>query len=58
MSDPARNDATDADADAVDEAVRRDAPGGPYFGRLLVVLLAAVAFCALMTWWLSTTMTN
>jgi hypothetical protein len=35
-----------------------DAPGGPYFGRLLVVLLLAVAFCGFMTWLLSTTMTN
>lgn len=57
MSDP-RPDDDSTDVDDVDETVRRDAPGGPYFGRLLVVLLAAVAFCALMTWWLSTTMTN
>ena len=28
-------------------------PGGPYFGRLLIVLLLAVAFCGLMTWYLS-----
>ncbi len=34
----------------------RDAPGGPYFGRLLIVLLLAVAFCAFMTWLLSTTL--
>lgn len=36
----------------------RTEPGGPYFGRLLVVLLLAVAFCAVMTWILSTTMTD
>ncbi len=28
-------------------------PGGPYFGRLLIVLFLAVAFCALLTWALS-----
>ncbi len=33
-------------------------PGGPYFGRLLIVLLLAVAFCGFMTWYLSTTMTD
>ena len=43
--------------DPVDAATpsARDAPGGPYFGRLLAVLLVAVAFCGLMTWLLSTT---
>ncbi len=35
-----------------------ETPGGPYFGRLLVVLLLAVAFCGFMTWFLSTTLTN
>ncbi len=30
--------------------------GGPYFGRLLIVLLAAVAFCGLLTWYLGTTL--
>jgi hypothetical protein len=34
----------------------RPAPGGPYFGRLLIVLFAAVAFCAIITWVLSTTL--
>ena len=28
-------------------------PGGPYFGRLLIVLFVAVAFCAVLTWVLS-----
>ena len=36
----------------------RPAPGGPYFGRLLIVLLAAVAFCGFMTWLLSTLVAN
>jgi hypothetical protein len=36
------------------DAADRPAPGGPYFGRLLVVLFAAVAFCAFMTWLLTT----
>ena len=30
-----------------------DEPGGPYFGRLLVVLFLAIAFCAVLTWALS-----
>jgi hypothetical protein len=38
------------------EAADRKAPGGPYFGRLLIVLFAAVAFCAIITWVLSTTL--
>ena len=33
-------------------------PGGPYFGRLLVVLLLAVAFCGFMTWYLGSVMVN
>jgi hypothetical protein len=36
----------------------RREPGGPYFGRLLIVLFAAVAFCAIITWVLSSTMMN
>jgi len=36
----------------------RREPGGPYFGRLLIVLFAAVAFCAIITWVLSSTTTN
>ena len=36
----------------------RASPGGPYFGRLLIVLFAAVAFCAIITWVLSTTVSN
>ena len=40
------------------EPARSTTRGGPYFGRLLVVLLLAVAFCGFMTWFLSTTMTN
>jgi hypothetical protein len=28
----------------------RKTPGGPYFGRLLIVLFAAIAFCGFMTW--------
>jgi hypothetical protein len=36
----------------------RAAPGGPYFGRLLIVLFLAVAFCAFMTWFLSTFVTS
>lgn len=31
-------------------------PGGPYFGRLLIVLFLAVAFCAVLTWVLVTTL--
>ncbi len=31
-------------------------PGGPYFGRLLIVLFLAVAFCAFLTWALTTYM--
>ena len=38
----------------VDDA--RETPGGPYFGRLLIVLLLAVAFCAFMTWLLASTL--
>ena len=41
-----------------DRAPERKAPGGPYFGRLLVVLFLAVAFCAFMTWLLSTLMAS
>ncbi len=41
-----------------DSTEERDAPGGPYFGRLLIVLLLAVAFCGFMTWFLSTTLSN
>lgn len=33
-------------------------PGGPYFGRLLIVLFLAVAFCAFLTWALTATMQN
>ena len=36
----------------------QDTPGGPYFGRLLIVLLLAVAFCGFMTWFLGTTLTD
>jgi hypothetical protein len=36
----------------------RPSPGGPYFGRLLIVLFLAVAFCGFMTWFLSTFVTN
>ena len=36
----------------------REVPGGPYFGRLLIVLLLAVAFCGFMTWLLGTMMTD
>lgn len=49
-----RPDSLDAPVDAA-TTPPRDAPGGPYFGRLLAVLLVAVAFCGLMTWLLSTT---
>jgi hypothetical protein len=34
----------------------RKTPGGPYFGRLLIVLFIAVAFCGFMTWLLTTLM--
>lgn len=40
-----------------DPTVPAETPGGPYFGRLLIVLFAAVAFCALITWLLSTLVT-
>jgi hypothetical protein len=33
-------------------------PGGPYFGRLLIVLFLAVAFCAVLTWVLSSSFQN
>ena len=48
------------DNDDVERSVHedREVPGGPYFGRLLIVLLLAVAFCGFMTWLLSTTMTD
>ncbi len=36
----------------------RPTPGGPYFGRLLIVLLIAVLFCGFMTWLLSTVVTD
>lgn len=52
-------DVQDAGVQGHDEprtTASRDAPGGPYFGRLLIVLLLAVAFCAFMTWLLSTTL--
>ena len=42
--------------DELDEIPTVATPGGPYFGRLLIVLLLAVAFCGFMTWLLSTTM--
>ena len=35
------------------EDSKHSEPGGPYFGRLLIVLFLAVAFCALLTWALS-----
>ena len=56
-TDPRTDPRPDPLDDPVDAATRpaRDAPGGPYFGRLLAVLLVAVAFCGLMTWLLSTT---
>jgi hypothetical protein len=44
------------DVDAREPA--RAEPGGPYFGRLLIVLFLAVAFCAFMTWLLTTLMMN
>ncbi len=28
-------------------------PGGPYFGRLLIVLFLAIVFCGVLTWALS-----
>jgi hypothetical protein len=41
-----------------DDRTTRDqkTPGGPYFGRLLIVLFLAVAFCGFMTWLLTTLM--
>lgn len=51
-------DPDDPDGVGQDEGTRSRAPGGPYFGRLLIVLLLAVAFCGLMTWYLSSVMTS
>ena len=53
-----RHDDAQDDAVAAPDSARPDrkSPGGPYFGRLLVVLFAAVAFCAIITWVLSTTL--
>ena len=48
----------EVDADGKPLGGTRDTPGGPYFGRLLVVLFAAVVFCGFMTWLLSTLMMN
>ncbi len=50
--DPPEVDETD------DTGTPRKEPGGPYFGRLLVVLLLAVAFCGFMTWYLSSVMVD
>ena len=47
MPDP--NEPRDRPADVPPER------GGPYFGRLLIVLLLAVGVCAFMTWLLGTT---
>ncbi len=55
MTTPDDDDATD-DPAAVDTG--RPTPGGPYFGRLLIVLLIAVLFCGFMTWLLSTFVTD
>jgi|GEM_PF-2323584 len=52
------NDPQDDDAPQEPAIGQQDTPGGPYFGRLLIVLLLAVAFCGFMTWFLSTTMTD
>ncbi|MEO9062927.1 MAG: hypothetical protein ABI277_01220 [Burkholderiaceae bacterium] len=49
---------TEPEPDETHDPEQRHEPGGPYFGRLLVVLLLAVAFCGFMTWYLSTTMTD
>ncbi len=46
------------DPDEIDEPTPRREPGGPYFGRLLIVLLLAVAFCGFMTWYLSSVMVD
>ncbi len=54
MSD--ERDPFDQASDAHDTRSRE--PGGPYFGRLLIVLLLAVAFCGFMTWYLSSVMTD
>lgn len=51
-----QRDPTDLDTPAHDAA--RKEPGGPYFGRLLIVLLLAVAFCGVMTWYLSSVMVD
>ena len=53
MDEP--NEANEARDRPVDAPPER---GGPYFGRLLIVLLLAVGFCAFMTWLLSTTVTR
>ena len=52
----AEDQATDlVGEDAASRHARRE-PGGPYFGRLLIVLLLAVAVCGVMTWYLSRVM--
>lgn len=60
MSEPGRQDDEEDDEDDAAESAHdgHAAPGGPYFGRLLIVLFLAVAFCAAMTWILTTTMTD
>ena len=51
---PSRNDR--ANSMTQPEERKQREPGGPYFGRLLIVLFLAVAFCAVLTWILSTTL--
>ena len=55
MTDP-DDDAPEDHPESIDTG--RSTPGGPYFGRLLIVLLIAVLFCGFMTWLLSTLVTD
>ena len=48
----------DDETRAVERPAAHETPGGPYFGRLLIVLFIAVAFCGFMTWLLSTLVAN
>jgi hypothetical protein len=56
--DAAADEGRSADAAPGAAPGARPTPGGPYFGRLLIVLFIAVAFCAFMTWLLNTLVAN
>jgi hypothetical protein len=41
------------DDDSTPKPPDDETPGGPYFGRLLIVLFLAVVFCGVLTWVIS-----